>query len=443
MSKVVGTVRREPGTVRRRGREVSWRTRARARLAAAGVVVASVVLPVTNATPAAAVDGGTYAYVTNNASGSVSVIDTRTNLPAPGSPITVGNGPKGVAVTPDGKQAYVTIDVGASINDVVRVIDTATNDPSDPIAVGNNPTFVAITPDGKQAYVTNSFSDSVSVIDTTQDPPVVVETITAAEGIGDSPIRVAITPDGTRAYVTNEIDNTVSVIDTTQDPPAVVGPPILVGDSPVGVATNPVSPRVYVANSNDDPGTVTVIDTATNLPTPGSPITVGTGSGLSDVTVTPDGTRAYVTDQTSNEVWVIDTATETVLGLPIPVGAAPIGVAASPAGGRVYTANAGIASDNLSVIDTSTNTVYGPPIPTGGTDPLHVAVAAVPGTGTIECPAGTFVTGGGAELTGPAPGNFVSEPVDDIDDAWEVSLTNPTNQDITVRPYAVCGDAPA
>ena len=64
----------------------------------------------------------------------------------------------------------------------------------------------------------------------------------------------------------------------------------------------------------------------------------------------------------SNGVSVIDTATNTVMGAPIPGGGAPYGVAVNPAGTRVYVAN---VSGSVSVIDTATNTVIGAPIPVG------------------------------------------------------------------------------
>jgi YVTN family beta-propeller protein len=91
------------------------------------------------------------AYVTNSDDGTVTVIATGTNTVA-GSPITVGNGPGGVAVTPDGSQVYV------SNNDTntVSVINTATNAVST-ITVGTagteGPAGIAVTPDGKTVYV--------------------------------------------------------------------------------------------------------------------------------------------------------------------------------------------------------------------------------------------------------------------------------------------------
>ena len=48
----------------------------------------------------------------------------------------------------------------------MSVITTATGAVSAPITVGNRPVRVAITPDGKHAYVTNIGDGTVSVITT-------------------------------------------------------------------------------------------------------------------------------------------------------------------------------------------------------------------------------------------------------------------------------------
>ena len=67
---------------------------------------------------------------------------------------------------------------------------------------------MAITPDGKHAYVTNSGDGTVSVITTATGA------VSAPITVGNHPIRVAITPDGKHAYVANFADGTVSVITT-------------------------------------------------------------------------------------------------------------------------------------------------------------------------------------------------------------------------------------
>jgi len=69
-------------------------------------------------------------------------------------------------------------------------------------------------------------------------------------------------------------------------------------------------------------------------------------------------------------VSVINTATNTVIGNPIPVGDRPYGVAVNPAGTRAYVTN--LDGRTVSVINTATNTVIGNPIPVGD-NPLGIA----------------------------------------------------------------------
>ena len=70
--------------------------------------------------------------------GAVTPIRTATNTAGP--PITVGNQPFGIAITPNGKTAYVT---GGP--DLVTPIRTATNTAGPPITVGTGPDAIAIT----------------------------------------------------------------------------------------------------------------------------------------------------------------------------------------------------------------------------------------------------------------------------------------------------------
>ena len=67
-------------------------------------------------------------------------IATATNTAGP--PITVGSDPVAIAITPDGKTAYVT-NRGSG---TVTPIATATNTAGPPITVGSDPSAIAITP---------------------------------------------------------------------------------------------------------------------------------------------------------------------------------------------------------------------------------------------------------------------------------------------------------
>jgi YVTN family beta-propeller protein len=214
----------------------------------------------------------------------------------------------GVAVTPDGKHAYVA-DLAAN---TVSVIDTSTNTVGTTIPVGTYPDGVAIAPDGNHVYVTHDFPGMVSVIDTGSNT--VAATIALPGGAG-YPLGVAVTPDGKRAYVAN--NGAISVINTGSN---TVVATVAVGSQPIGVAVTPDGKNVYVANTRS--ANVSVIATATNnvvATLPVGPV----GVTLWGVAVTPDGKQVYVANVDSssgvNTVSVIDTATNTV-GTPIQVG---------------------------------------------------------------------------------------------------------------------------
>jgi YVTN family beta-propeller protein len=120
----------------------------------------------------------------SRATNTVSVIDTATNT-VEAAKIPVGTSPRGVAVAPDGKRAYVA----NVISNNVSVIDTATNTMvGTPIPVGDSPSLVAVAPDGKHAYVTNLASNNVSVIDTASGA------VAATVPVGSNPVGVGIVP---------------------------------------------------------------------------------------------------------------------------------------------------------------------------------------------------------------------------------------------------------
>ncbi len=166
-----------------------------------------------------------------------------------------------------------------------------------------------VTPDGKKVYVANCGSDTVSVIDTSND------TVVAALIVGDEPIALAITPDGSKVYVVN-LSGTVSVIDTSND--TVVAAPN-VGVSPIALAITPDGSKVYVVNLTS--GTVSVIDTTTDT------VVATPNIGVSPIAlaITPDGSKVYVASRLSGTVSVIDTSNDTVVAAPN-VGVEPLAI---------------------------------------------------------------------------------------------------------------------
>ncbi len=289
------------------------------------------------------------AYVTNNGPGTdnVSVIDTQA-VKAIGSPIKVGTDPRAIAISPDGKTAYVAnADEGT-----VSVINTQINQVvGTPIKVGSDPRALAISPNGQFVYVVNDGSNSVSVIDTQTN-----QVVGPPLEVGTSPIAIAVNPNGQTAYVIDNGSSSVSLINTQTK--QVVGLPIAVGIDPHEIAITPDGRFVYVTNTGSK--SVTVINTKTEQVV-GSPIMVGTNPW--GIAISPDGQRAYVANFGSDNASVINTQTNEVVGIPITVGSSPISIAVNPDGQLAYVVNNG--SESVSVINTKTNEVVGIPIKVG------------------------------------------------------------------------------
>jgi YVTN family beta-propeller protein len=115
----------------------------------------------------------------------------------------------------------------------------------------------------------------------------------------------------------------------------------------LGAMASPAEAQPFAYVTNRGTNNVSVIDTATNTVV----TTLAMGSSPDAVAVSPDGKHAYVANSGSNTVSVIDTATNTVEAATIPVGNTPAGVAVTPDGKHAYVAN--FESNNVSVIDTT------------------------------------------------------------------------------------------
>ena len=160
-----------------------------------------------------------FAYISNSASNSVSVIDTANNTVVATAP--VGTNPWGVAVNPSGTRAYVSNRDSNSVS----VIATASNSVVATIPIGSSPGGVAMNPAGTRAYVAKFGSASVSVIDTASN------SVVATVPVGTNPWGMAMSPTGTRAYVVNLSSDSVSVIDTASNSVVATVP---VGTNPWG-----------------------------------------------------------------------------------------------------------------------------------------------------------------------------------------------------------------
>ncbi|WP_434085880.1 endo-1,3-alpha-glucanase family glycosylhydrolase [Mycolicibacterium rufum] len=236
-----------------------------------------------------AVAGG-YAYVANQAGGSVSVIDIGTNRVI--STIPVVANPAALAVDAESGRVYVA---GSG---AVSVIDSATNTVVATTSIGTGQSYgIVLSPNGTRSYVTQSGTNRVVVISTLNDK--VLTTVR----VGSTPGGIAVSPDGSRLYVVNFGSKNVSVINTGTNR---VVSSIRVGTNPSSVAVTPDGKRLYVANSGAN--TVSVINTATRKVA----ATVTVGVQPWSVVISPDGKTAYIATA-DDKVTLMDTVSNTII----------------------------------------------------------------------------------------------------------------------------------
>src|SRR5450432_2147327 len=81
------------------------------------------------------------------------------------------------------------------------------------VAVGSEPNGVALSPDGRHAYVANTLSGTVTILALDRSTAN-YGTVAATVPVGTEPYALALTPTGRKLYVANARSNSVSVIDT-------------------------------------------------------------------------------------------------------------------------------------------------------------------------------------------------------------------------------------
>ncbi len=272
------------------------------------------------------------AYVSNYLSENVSVIDLATTKVK--ATISIGEYATGVALTPDGKFAYVG-DEGGTLS----IIDTKTNEIQKKIKVSDGIMAIAVSPDEKSAYVTNNHANTVSVIDLkTGDASTTIP-------VDRDPRGIAIAPDGKCIYVTNYGSNSVSVIDAETRAVST----IIVEKDPIGVAITPDGKLAYVANSGSK--SISIIDVTKRSLYKTIPITA---AAPISIVIQSDGKFAFIGAGCFNTgfVAVMDLTTDEISDL-IEVGDGPLVLAFTPDDQYVYAAS--FVNAQVSVIDNTVN----------------------------------------------------------------------------------------
>ncbi|MGH9523366.1 MAG: hypothetical protein ACRD3E_12640, partial [Terriglobales bacterium] len=193
---------------------------------------------------------GTWAYVANKGSNSVSIINVSSlTLDAT---VSVGSSPIWITAKPDSTTMYV-LNQGSG---TVTVIDTVGRVVVGTIAVGASANSMAYDSVNHRLYVANTGSNSISIFDADPQVPTLLRTVT----VGAGPVSIAPLLDGSRVYVANSgcadpisltgcTGNTVSVVDARS---FTVSKTITVGSTPISLAASAESTKVVVADRDSD-----------------------------------------------------------------------------------------------------------------------------------------------------------------------------------------------
>ncbi len=146
---------------------------------------------------------GRIGLATSRGANTVTIFDKVTGKVA--AVIPTGSSPAGMALDPLQRRAYVAI----AGEDAVESIDLLGGDviTRGPLTIGDRPEELALTPDRRTLLSANTGSSTVSVVDASS----LVE-IRRIQ-VGNGPQSILVDRAGRRGYVFNTLSNTVSVLD--------------------------------------------------------------------------------------------------------------------------------------------------------------------------------------------------------------------------------------
>lgn len=310
-------------------------------------------------------------YVTNETSGSLSIIDGDTGRVKATLPL--GQRPRGLKVGLDGRTLLISL-TGAprSLPGLPQQPRTEASRSEDGVALFDiverrvvrvlrgvpDPEQMAVGGDGK-VFVASEEAAALFVLDGADGRTL------AQVPVGKRPEGVALSPDGRWVYVTSEDENKVTVVDSATMR-AVKDIPV--GVRPRNIAFSPDGLRAYVPGEGDH--SLTVIDTVAQ--TVVNRLVLPDEDDLPmDVVVAPEGDQLYLSTGRGGNI--VTLGAESLAGYnSVNTGGRPWGMALSPDGRRLYAANG--PADDVAVIDTATMRVIRKVVAGGG--PWGVVIAA-------------------------------------------------------------------
>jgi len=232
-----------------------------------------------------------YAYVTNYADGTVSVLDM-VRL-APIATIPVGPEPSAMRVRPGAREVWGLSGPGG----YAWVINGETCRVESKLFAGRQPSALEFSPDGRTAYVTLAGDNQLAVIDAR------ARTVIERLPTGRRPGAVRATNDGKLLLVGNRGDATLTIFDAhTQATRATIS----VVPDPDKIAVLPDDSKAFVAS-----GTSPLLSVV-NLRLNELVSNVSLGGRASDLFLKPDGGELYLPSPEAHGLLFVNTSTNEV-----------------------------------------------------------------------------------------------------------------------------------
>jgi YVTN family beta-propeller protein len=306
---------------------------------------------------------GPKAYVGLFKDNAVAVIDTATNTVLTTIPIPPG--PHGLVVTPDGRTVFASSDGDSKVS----VIDTSTDTVTKSIEVGKSPHGLAITPDGKTVLAAVFGANAVAFIDAASGT--VKGTIAVT-----SPHNIAVSPDGKTAYVAAQGKGALALVVLDVGRMSRVAT-VALDKMPRALGFSRDGRKLYFTLAGSD--AVQVLDPSTNAVVRQVPV----GASPHHPLFTTD--KALVVSQGPGSLYVIDAKTDAVLGN-VKVGTLPHWIAVTGAGRYAYVTNEG--SNDVTVVDldsmSATQTIA------VGNGPRKIVIQPATGLADVRVPINGF-----------------------------------------------------
>ena len=264
-------------------------------------------------------------FVSDESGSCVHAIDGATMKPI--ACIEVGERPRGLVASRDGKRLYVAV----SNANRIAVIDTASRKLLRSFPAGSDPETFALSPDERRIFIGNEDANLLTVIDVASGK------VEREIEVGGEPEGTAISPDGRTIVQASEAGSMAHVVDADS---GAVRANLLVDTRPRFVTFTPDGKQFWV--SSEVRGTVTVFDSASlaqagKIDFENAQLTDGIVQPVG-IRFTRDGRRAFVALGRGKMVAEVDPANLRIVHS-WPVGLRAWNLALSPDEKKILTAD--------------------------------------------------------------------------------------------------------